>query len=110
MRILVLSFYYPPDLGPGPLRAGSLVKALKTHKKDLKIDVMTTLPNRYSSITLPALDREVDELVDVYRFPLPKHHNGMLDQSMAFFKFLKSSLKQAKGKKYDVVVATSSRL
>jgi hypothetical protein len=51
MRILLLSFYYPPDIGPGPLRAQALVEALlhvaeHSDLSDLKIDIVTTLPNR----------------------------------------------------------------
>jgi len=33
MKILVLSYYYTPDIGPGALRAESIVKAL--NEKDI---------------------------------------------------------------------------
>ena len=55
MRILLLSFYYPPDIGPGPLRAESIVKSLiEVGPPNLKIDVLTTLPNRYHSFRMKA--------------------------------------------------------
>ncbi|MDA7801163.1 hypothetical protein N8950_00275 [Candidatus Pelagibacter sp.] len=53
MRILVLSSNYPPDLGPGALRAKSIVDALvEEGPSDIKIDVITTMPNRYHSISV----------------------------------------------------------
>ena len=43
MHILVLSFYYPPDIGPGSLRAKSIVDALiEEGPSDLKIDIITS--------------------------------------------------------------------
>ena len=87
MRILLLSFYYPPDIGPGPLRAQSLVDALKTQDKSVCIDVMTTLPNRYNSININAHKLELNEKVTIHRFQLPEHQNGMYDQAIAFTKF-----------------------
>ena len=88
MRILILSFYYPPDIGPGALRAKSIVDALiKEGPSDLKIDVLTTMPNRYHSLNIPALQHEVSSKISINRFVLPKHKNGILDQSKAFFSF-----------------------
>ena len=53
MRILVLSYYYPPDIGPGSLRAKSIVDALLDEgPSNLKIDVITTKPNRYHSLNI----------------------------------------------------------
>ena len=80
MRILVLSFYYPPDIGPGSLRAKSIVDALKLQDKSVLIDVMTTMPNRYRSINIEAQVFEEDDKVAIHRFHLPDHKNGMVDQ------------------------------
>lgn len=110
MRILFLSFYYPPDIGPGPLRAKSLVEELKRKDKGVYIDVMTTKPNRYHSMNIEAQEFEEDNNVTIHRFELPKHHSGMKDQALAFTKFFFSALKSAEAQKYDIVVATSSRL
>ena len=50
MRILVLSYYYPPDIGPGSLRAKSIVDALlEEGPSNLKIDVITTTPEADST-------------------------------------------------------------
>jgi len=111
MRILVLSFYYPPDVGPGPLRAHSIVEALKKRKdENVVIDVMTTMPNRYNSMKIDAQKFEKDKQVTIHRFDLPKHQSGMRDQSYAFTSYVFSVLKNIKSQEYDVVVATSSRL
>ena len=84
MRILVLSFYYPPDIGPGSLRARSLVEALKIKDKSVFIDVMTTMPNRYHSMDVDAPEFEEGNKVAIHRFQLPDHQSGMRDQAHAF--------------------------
>lgn len=110
MRILVLSFYYPPDVGPGSLRAKSLVEALKSEDESISIDVMTTRANRYHSIRIDAMEFEAHNNMVIYRFQLPEHHGGLLDQANAFRVFALRVLKNTKGREYDVVLATSSRL
>ncbi len=48
MRLLVVSFYYSPDLAAGSFRATALVAALRERAPPgTHIDVVTTLPNRY---------------------------------------------------------------
>jgi len=110
MRILVLSFYYPPDIGPGPLRAKSLVEALKRQDENVFIDVMTTMPNRYHSMNIDAQKFEKGNKLAIHRFELPEHHSGMIDQAYAFTRYFFNVLKKIKNQEYDVVVATSSRL
>ena len=110
MRILVLSFYYPPDVGPGPLRAKSLVEALKRQDENVFIDVMTTMPNRYHSMNIDAQKFEKGNKLAIHRFELPEHHSGMIDQAYAFTRYFFNVLKKIKNQEYDVVVATSSRL
>ena len=49
-RILFLSYYYTPDLGPGAFRNTALVESiLKEMDADTILDVITTMPNRYQS-------------------------------------------------------------
>jgi len=110
MRVLVLSFYYPPDIGPGPLRAESIVQALREKDKNILIDVITTMPNRYSSINIDCDEAHQDLNFSVKRIPLPKHNSGMKDQAHAFYYFARGVFKAVKNQKYDLVVATSSRL
>ena len=111
MRILLVTFYYPPDIGPGPLRAESLVTALRAQgRHDLAIEVLTTMPNRYQAIATDAPEEEQVGSVRVTRIRLPSHRSGMKDQSMAFGAFAKEVLRRTRGRRWDLVISTSSRL
>ena len=88
MRILILSFYFPPDLSAGSFRVKALVEALQAEGgKKLRIDVITTLPNRYSSHTASASEVEEMGCVRIRRLALPSHQSGMVDQAKAFLSF-----------------------
>ncbi|WP_043942567.1 glycosyltransferase family 4 protein [Stutzerimonas nitrititolerans] len=114
MRILILSFYYQPDLCAGSFRTFALVKALLDVSSNqglaTQIELVSTLPNRYSSFTseAPALEKHPNLIV--HRVALSAHKSGMLDQSRAFLDYAKSVVNLVKGKEYDLVYATSSRL
>lgn len=111
MKILVLSFYYPPDLSAGSFRTAALVKALKQRMPpDGQIDVLTTLPNRYSSFSVEAPIEEKTPGLSIDRIALPSHQSGMFDQAMAFISFAREVSRQTRGREYDLVYATSSRL
>jgi glycosyltransferase involved in cell wall biosynthesis len=111
MRILVLSFYYSPDIGPGPLRAKSLVDALLVAGgQEIQIDVLSTLPNRYHSMEVPAPLKEQFGPVSITRIALPEHRSGMADQAQAFVRYARAVQKRVQRGQWDVVVATSSRL
>lgn len=111
MRILILSFYYPPDLSAGSFRTAALVDSLLKHvRDDISIDVVTTQPNRYRALAQSAPGIERRERLTVHRIKLPPHHSGMIDQSKAFFSYFRGALKATKGRQFDLVYATSSRL
>lgn len=111
MRILLLSFYYPPDIGPGPLRAKSIVDALlAVGGQEVQIDVLTTLPNRYHTLEVNAPLEEQFGPVSITRIALPEHKSGMADQSRAFVRYARAVQQRVRGGQWDVVVATSSRL
>ncbi len=111
MRILVLTFYYKPDLSAGSFRASALVNAMLDQlQSDAQIEVITTLPNRYNSFSTEAPEFERHPRLTVNRVVLPKHNSGMIDQSKAFIRFARDVLRLSKGKDYDLVFATSSRL
>ncbi len=111
MRILVLSFYYQPDLCAGSFRTTAFVKALKSHlSDDDSIDILTTMPNRYKSFRRGAETVERDGNVTVTRIQLPCHKSGFVDQACAFSRYMIEVIRNVRGKKYDVVFATSSRL
>lgn len=111
MKILVLSFYFQPDLSAGSFRNTALVEALQGKiSKSSHIEVMTTLPNRYSSFSEESLQREERTNLTIHRFALPLHQSGMLDQSRAFLSYANQVMKMVKDKEYDLVYASSSRL
>lgn len=111
MRILILSFYFEPDLSAGSFRMAGLVKALqRLTGLDAQIDILTTQPNRYASYAQTALPEEVRGAVTVRRFALPAHRSGFLDQAHAFAVYAYQVMKTTKGGQYDLVFATSSRL
>lgn len=110
MRILLLSFYYPPDLGPGPLRAKSIVDALLAiGGGEVQIDVITTLPNRYHTLEVTA-PLEESGPVSITRIALPQHKSGMADQARAFVRYARAVQQRVRGGQWDVVISTSSRL
>ena len=110
MKILILSFYYPPDLSAGSFRVIELVKALMGMAgKDIQIEVITTQPNRYQGFGL-AVDDEKSERLKIYRIKIPEHNSGMLDQAKSFLFYAYEAQKIIKSQQYNFIFATSSRL
>lgn len=109
MKILVLSFYFEPDLCAGSFRTTALVEQLK-QQAGVEVDVVTTMPNRYASFNEGAKKEEVDGNVRIRRIDLPSHESGMLDQIKSFKTFYQQVQKLVKREDYNVVFATSSRL
>lgn len=111
LKILVLSFYYRPDLSAGSFRTTAFVDALKQKMPvDGQIDVLTTLPNRYNSFSVEAPAEEKLPGLSIVRVALPPHQSGMFDQARAFISFAREVLRKTRGQEYDLVFATSSRL
>lgn len=111
LNILILSFYYYPDLCAGSFRCTALVKQLeKMTDSNTQIEVITTLPNRYSSFEREALAIEKHGRLTIQRIKLPRHQSGMTDQTRAFIYFAKEVMKRVRSEQYDLVFATSSRL
>jgi glycosyltransferase involved in cell wall biosynthesis len=111
MHILLLSFYFEPDLSAGSFRMTALVEALQRRfGQGVSIDVLTTQPNRYASYSQAAPAEEVKGSVTVKRFALPAHRSGFLDQGRAFGAYFFQVIRLTRGSQYDAVFATSSRL
>ncbi|MFC3907949.1 glycosyltransferase family 4 protein [Legionella dresdenensis] len=111
LNVLVLSFYYKPDLCAGSFRTTSLVEELKAKlPPDARIHVITSMPNRYHSHNVAAAENEEDGIVRITRIPIPAHKSGMLGQVRSFFVYFMGVLKILRKQKYDLVYATSSRL
>lgn len=115
MRLLVLAYFFPPDLSAGSFRMASLVPALATAEPPpgagpLAIDVLTTLPNRYATFSAAAPEVEERGAVTVRRFPLPPHASGLADQCRSFAAYARAVSRHVRRKRYDLVFATSSKL
>ena len=111
MRILVLTFYFVPDLSAGSFRATALVRALRAAAPaGTEIDVVTTQPNRYSSYAREAPTTESFEGCEIHRIALPAHQSDMRGQAHAFAHFVRGAHRWVGSRRYDLVFATSSRL
>jgi glycosyltransferase involved in cell wall biosynthesis len=110
-RLLILTFYYPPDLSAGSFRVAALVDALRARAQGrVDIDVITTLPNRYQTFTQEAPQEEVHEGLRIRRIRLPQHRSDMLHQSRAFLSYARQVRREVAHRDYGLVFATSSRL
>lgn len=111
MRLLILSFYYPPDLSAGSFRMHALVKALQlVGGDDLQIDLITSMPNRYSTHQTAAATEEVLPGLRIRRIALPAHSSGMWDQARSFVAFARKVQVMVRHEHFDLIFATSSRL
>lgn len=111
MRILLLSFYFTPDLSAGSFRTAALVNEMAPMlPPGATIDVLTTCPNRYKSFERPVELEERRGPVLVRRIPVPTHKSGLVDQSKTFVAYARGVHAHARGQRYDLVYATSSRL
>lgn len=108
MRLLFLSYYYYPDLSAGSFRSTAIIKSLQN--KDVKVDLITTLPNRYSGFKKEANLFEVHGNINIYRVPIHKSNDSIYDQVKCFFRYIIGVYRISNHKKYDKVYATSSRL
>ncbi|MCK0714445.1 glycosyltransferase family 4 protein [Chromohalobacter sarecensis] len=113
MNVLLLTFYFPPDLGAGAFRSRALVDALLERlSPEDEVEVITTAPNRYAQYDSTAPDVETSDhgRLTVRRIDLPSHQSGILDQSRAFLAYAWQVARLTRGQHYDLVIATSSRL
>jgi len=109
-QILLLTFYFTPDLCAGSFRAAALVKALLASDPALRIHVITTQPNRYRSFSALASETEEHERLTVTRVKLPPHSSGMRDQARAFLAYARAVGRLTAHTRCDLVFGTSSRL
>ncbi len=112
MKILLLTFYFEPDLSAGSFRNTSLFNILKDFVTNLDtIEVVTSSPNRYGSYSVKAKEKEkIADNILINRISIPKHDNGIRGQIRTFKSFYFQAIKITKNKEYDLVYASSSRL
>ncbi|MBD2704793.1 glycosyltransferase family 4 protein [Spirosoma sp. BT702] len=115
MKILYLTFYFEPDIGPGPFRNTALVHELARQlSPNDSIHVITTFPNRYDSYKPGAFDQEIRQdrgcPITIKRIRISNHKSGFLDQIRSFYGYFRSVHQLTYQQPYDLVVASSSRL
>ncbi|WP_251976406.1 glycosyltransferase family 4 protein [Salinicola avicenniae] len=113
VRILVLGFYYPPDISAGAFRCEALVKALSNQlSTDSELEVLTTAPNRFGNRMEGAVNDDVsgDKKVRIHRFDVSSDGRGMVSQARAFASYAAQVRRLTRDRHYDLVIATSSRL
>jgi glycosyltransferase involved in cell wall biosynthesis len=111
-RIAYLTFYFQPDLCAATFRNTPLAIELaeQASRRNIIIDLYTTLPHRYNTFYTSASEFEDLGNLKIHRIPLPPHKSGMLGQVFSFIKFYSEVLKLNKDNNADLVFASSSRL
>ncbi len=111
MRLLILSFYYPPDLSAGSFRTQALITSLENYRlQGLEVDLLTSQPNRYSELSTPVEESEDHDWLRIKRIDLPAHKSGMMDQAKAYLSYARAVRNITKSGEWDMVFATSGRL
>ena len=111
MKLLIISFYFEPDLCAGSFRTTALVNKFKDKSTDLSgIDVLTTIPNRYKTYKADSKKIETWGNINIHRFQIPDHKSGFVDQAKSFSSYAKQVIKFVRNRQYDAIFATSSRL
>ena len=111
MKIVLFTFYYPPDLCAGSFRAVALAKALLSKIKDSdEIHVITSHPNRYENHRLEADDLEIESNLIIHRISVPDHQSGMLSQIITFSFYAVASYRICMAIQPDFLIGSTSRL
>ncbi|CCG99606.1 glycosyl transferase group 1 [Fibrella aestuarina BUZ 2] len=111
MTVLLLSYYFEPDLSAGSFRNTSLAHALACQLGDAgRVHVITTQPNRYQSFRAEASADEQHGNLRISRIAVPNHSSGFVDQIRSYSHFYRSALTLTRHQPYDLIIASSSRL
>jgi hypothetical protein len=111
VKILLLTFYYSPDLCAGSFRNTAFAETLsqKLSSEDI-IHVVTTIPNRYKTYIEKTPLHEIQGNLLIDRITIPLHQSGFIDQVMSFIRYFFAALKLVRKNEYDIIYASSSRL
>ena len=121
-KLLFLSLYYPPDIGPGSFRIKSIIDTID-NKKLSKTYLITSYPFRYPdfkisfddfkklyNLTSNNFDIYEKDNLNIYRIKLRAHKNTMISQILSYFKYFFYVIKISISIKPDLIFATSGRL
>jgi hypothetical protein len=111
MNVLLLTYYFAPDLSAGSFRNTPLAHELARQVGSTgRVHVVTTQPNRYQSFRAEAQSVEEHDNLRINRISVPAHSSGFADQIRSYIHFYRQALALTHGQHYDVIVASSSRL
>ena len=105
MKILILSYYFPPDLSAGSFRSRSIADELikKKYSKHT-VDILTTLPNRYEEYDIKAKKTEkLSKNITVFRFQTNNGKSNLIYQSVNFVKYCLQVFNHIKHNQYDIM-------
>ncbi len=110
-HILILSYYYEPDLSAGSFRNTALVKMLSKCLTEMThIHVICTHPNRYAGHQKSAPDYEEIGNLYIHRIRVPQHNNQFLKQIISFYYYQKGVWKIAKKLNFHNIYVSTSKL
>lgn len=109
-RILVLSYYFAPDLSACAFRSSALVEQLAKLYPDVQVDVITTYPSRYSSYKPKNEGAFHLPNVTITRISVPNLNTGFKGELVSVSYYYRKVLRLVRGEKYDVVYGTSAKL
>jgi len=91
----------------------ALVEELNSRREAggaIEVDIFTSQPNRYASLSTEAPANEDHGWLRIHRIPIASHKGGMKDQALAYLHYARGVHKLSAAGRWDIVVATSSRL
>jgi len=108
-KILVLSYYFPPDLSAGSFRTKALIDELLSY--DVQITLICSSPNRYASYKKETKEYESCGNLEIYRVKVPFVAKGIISQAASYCVFtIKTFFFILKHRDFSLIYATSSRL
>jgi glycosyltransferase involved in cell wall biosynthesis len=111
VNVLLLTYYFAPDLSAGSFRNTPLAHELARQVgRAGRVHVVTTQPNRYQSFRAEAAPLEEHDNLRIDRISVPTHSSGFADQIRSYIHFYRQALALTREHQYDVIVASSSRL
>ena len=111
MNLVLLTFYFPPDISAGSFRAKALIDSLSRKlNKETSIHIITTFPSRYKSYKVEAKKFEQISNVNIHRIKTPTHSGNLLSQCISYIFYSIKAITICFKLKPVFIVGTTSRL
>ena len=105
MNLIVISYYFPPDLGAGAFRMGALAELIDKDP-DVNLTVLCAKPNRYKQ---SAKFKRSDNAC-VKTFWVPAHNSSIISQAIGYsFFFIQALIYSIFIPRKSIIFGTSSR-